>query len=293
MSKKSVLAVITVAIAFLLLALAVQGRARLPWLDRVIVAIAAPVNEKLVAVSNNADSVRNFFAALTTMQDENNKLKTEVETLRYANIQMAEIWAENQRLSNLLQYKNDAKNLKLQTAKVIGKNIGDIKDTVLINLGSNAGLRENMAVVNASGLVGIIDETYPDASRVLLITSPRCKAGGIVLRANSRVVGVVNGLAGGDAVLQMSNMARDADIVEGDIIVTSGFGGNHPGGLVIGTVSEVSLNVGGLLKQAKIVPAVDFGRLEEVMVVADYQNPSNLIKNDKDTNKQQSGGPVK
>ena len=293
MSKKSVLAVITVAIAFLLLALAVQGRARLPWLDRVIVAIAAPVNEKLVAVSNNADSVRNFFAALTTMQEENKKLKTEVETLRYANIQMAEIWAENQRLSNLLQYKNDAKNLKLQTAKVIGKNIGDIKDTVLINIGSNAGLRENMAVVNASGLVGIIDETYPDASRVLLITSPRCKAGGIVLRANSRVVGVVNGLAGGDAVLQMSNMARDADIVEGDIVVTSGFGGNHPGGLVIGTVSEVSLNVGGLLKQAKIVPAVDFGRLEEVMVVTDYQNPSNLIKNDKDTNKQQSGGPVK
>ncbi len=227
------------------------------------------------------------------MQEENKKLKTEVETLRYANIQMAEIWAENQRLSNLLQYKNDAKNLKLQTAKVIGKNIGDIKDTVLINLGSNAGLRENMAVVNASGLVGIIDETYPDAARVLLITSPRCKAGGIVLRANSRVVGVVNGLAGGDAVLQMSNMARDADIVEGDIVVTSGFGGNHPGGLVIGTVSEVSLNVGGLLKQAKIVPAVDFGRLEEVMVVTDYQNPSNLIKNDKDTNKQQSGGPVK
>ncbi len=293
MSKKSVLAVMTVAIAFLLLALAVQGRARLPWLDRVIVAIAAPVNEKLVAVSNNADSVRNFFAALTTMQEENKKLKTEVETLSYANIQMAEIWAENQRLSNLLQYKNDAKNLKLQTAKVIGKNIGDIKDTVLINLGSNAGLRENMAVVNASGLVGIIDETYPDASRVLLITSPRCKAGGIVLRANSRVVGVVNGLAGGDAVLQMSNMARDADIVEGDIVVTSGFGGNNPGGLVIGNVSEVSLNVGGLLKQAKIVPAVDFGRLEEVMVVADYQNPSNLIKNDKDTNKQQSGGPVK
>lgn len=293
MSKKSVLAVMTVAIAFLLLALAVQGRARLPWLDRVIVAIAAPVNEKLVAVSNNADSVRNFFAALTTMQEENKKLKTEVETLSYANIQMAEIWAENQRLSNLLQYKNDAKNLKLQTAKVIGKNIGDIKDTVLINLGSNAGLRENMAVVNASGLVGIIDETYPDASRVLLITSPRCKAGGIVLRANSRVVGVVNGLAGGDAVLQMSNMARDADIVEGDIVVTSGFGGNHPGGLVIGNVSEVSLNVGGLLKQAKIVPAVDFGRLEEVMVVTDYQNPSNLIKNDKDTNKQQSGGPVK
>ena len=293
MSKKSVLAVIAVAIAFLLMDLAVQGRARLPWLDRVIVAVAGKIKKKLVAASNNANSIRDFFAALTTMQEENKKLKAEVDTLRYANIQMAEIWAENQRLSNLLQYKNEAKNLKLQTAKVIGKNIGDTKDTVLINLGSNAGLRENMAVVNASGLVGIIDETYPDAARILLITSPRCKVGGIVLRANSRVVGVANGLTGGDAVLQMSNMARDADIVEGDIVVTSGFGGNHPGGLVIGTVSEVSLNVGGLLKQAKIVPTVDFGRLEEVMVVTDYQNPSNLIKSDKDANKQQSGGPVK
>ena len=97
MSKKSVLAVIAVAIAFLMMALAIQGRARLPWLDRAIIAIAAPVNEKLVAVANHADSVRNFFAALTTMQEENKKLKSEVETLRYANIQMAEIWAENQR----------------------------------------------------------------------------------------------------------------------------------------------------------------------------------------------------
>ena len=293
MSKRSVLVVIAVAIAFLLMVLAVQGRARLPWLDRTIVAIAAPVNEKLVAISNHANSVRNFFAALTTMQEENKKLKAEVETLRYANIRMAEIWAENQRLSNLLQYKNEAKNLKLQTAKVIGKNIGDAKDTVLINIGSNAGIRENMAVINASGLVGIIDETYPNAARVLLITSPRCKAGGIVLRANSRVVGIVNGLSGDDGVLQMSNMARDADIIEGDIIVTSGFGGNHPNGLVIGTVSEVSLNVGGLLKHAKIVPTVDFGRLEEVMVITNYQNPTSLIKNDKIADKQQSGGPVK
>jgi len=291
-SKKSVLAVIAVSIAFLLMALAVQGRARLPWLDKVIVAVIAPVNDKLASVANSADSVRSFFAALTTMQEENKKMKAEIASLQYANIQMAEIWAENQRLSNLLQYKNEAKNLNFRTAKVIGKNIGDTKDTILINIGSHEGIRENMAAVNATGMVGIIDEVYPDASRVLLITSPRCKVGGIVLRANSRVVGIVNGLAGGDSLLQMSNMARDADIAEGDIIVTSGFGGNHPSGLIIGTVSGVSLNVGGLLKQAKVSPIVDFGRLEELMVVTDYQDPSSLIKSDKDAKKQQSGGPV-
>ena len=293
MSKKSVLAVIAVAISLLLMVLAVQGRARFPLLDRAIVAVAAPINSQLVAVSNKADSIRSFFAALTTMQEENKKIKAEVEALRYANIQMAEIWAENQRLANLLQYKNEAKNLKLLTTKVIGKDIGDTHDNVLVNSGKSQGIRENMPVVNASGLVGIIDETYPDASRVLLVTSPRCRVGGIVLRANSRVVGVVTGVSGGNGVLQMSNMARDADIVSGDIIVTSGFGGNHPGGLVIGTVSDISLNDGGLLKQAKIVPTVDFGRMEEVMIVTDYQNPSDLVQSNKEVSKQQIGGPVK
>lgn len=293
MSKKSVLAVIAAAILLLLMVLAVQGRARFPLLDRVIIAAVTPVNEILVAGSHKTDSVRDFFAGITTMQEENKNLKAEVETLRYANIQMAGIWAENQRLANLLQYKNQAKNLTLLTSKVVAKDMGDTKDSILVNSGSRAGLRADMPVVNAEGMVGVVDDVYPDAARVLLITSPRCKVGGIVLRANSRVVGVVTGIAGDDTVLKMSNMARDADVVAGDIVVSSGFGGNHPSGLIIGTVSEVNMEPGGLLKEAKIVPTVDFGRLEEIMVVTDYQNPSDLVQSNKEPSKQQSGGPVK
>ncbi|HIU64804.1 MAG TPA: rod shape-determining protein MreC [Candidatus Avacidaminococcus intestinavium] len=279
MSKKSVLAVISVIIVCLLAFLAVDGKARFPLLDRVLTTAIAPVNEKIVGLSSGANSIRTFFAAITTMQEENNKLKQDIEELRSANLKMAEIWAENQRLTNLLQYKNTAAHLNLLTAKVIGRDFGDAKDTLLINAGANAGLKENMAVINSAGLVGIIDETSPSVSRVLLITSPRCKVGGIVLRAQSRVSGVLSGVTSGEHILSMGNMSRDADIQSGDVIMTSGLGGNHPGGLVIGTVESVAMNIGGLLKQARITPIVDFTRLEEVMVITAYTNLTPPVAN--------------
>lgn len=289
MGKRSLVTVIAVAIAILLLVLAIEGRARFPMLDRAVVAIVTPVNEQFVALSKKADSVRNFFAALTTMQEENIKLKTEVEELRHANLKMAELWAENKRLSELLGYKNEAKNLTLLAAKVVGRNMGDTNDSVIINIGKSAGIKSNMPVVNAKGLVGIVEEVHDSVSRVQLITSPRCKVGGIVLRANSRVAGVVSGMTGADGPLVMGNMARDADIEEGDIIATSGLGGNHPGGLIIGKVASVGLNFGGLLKQARIIPTVDFLLLEEVMVVTDYKNPSSLVPADVNGTKKQGG----
>ena len=270
MGKKSVLAVIAVIIVGVLVFLAVQGQARFPLLNRMLIAVVAPVNESLVGMSSGADSIRTFFAALTTMQEENKKLKQDVEELRNANLKMAEIWAENQRLATLLDYKSLSTNLQLYTAKVIGRDFGDSKDSLLINSGSSVGIRENMAVVNQSGLVGIIDEVFPEAARVLLVSSPRCKVGGIVLRSNSRVSGVVSGVTGGEYLLTMGNMSRDADIEVGDVIMTSGLGGNHPSGLAIGTVDDVSMNIGGLLKQARIVPVVDFSHLEEVMIVTGY-----------------------
>ena len=289
MGKRSLVTVIAVAIAILLLVLAIEGRARFPMLDRAVVAIVTPVNEQFVALSKKADSVRNFFAALTTMQKENIKLKTEVEELRHANLKMAELWAENKRLSELLGYKNEAKNLTLIAAKVVGRNMGDTNDSVIINIGKSSGIKNNMPVVNAKGLVGIVEEVHDSVARVQLITSPRCKVGGIVLRANSRVAGVVSGMTGADGPLVMGNMARDADIEEGDIIATSGLGGNHPGGLIIGKVASVGLNFGGLLKQARIIPTVDFLLLEEVMVVTDYKNPSSLVPAGVNGTKKQGG----
>lgn len=101
------------------------------------------------------------------------------------------------------------------------------------------------------------------------------------LRGDSRVAGIVNGMAGTDATLEMRNMARNADLLPGDTIVTSGFSGYHPSGLIIGTIEEVQMDPGGLTKLATINPAVDFTHLEEVMVITNFKGFADSLKDAK------------
>jgi len=176
-------------------------------------------------------------------------------------------------------------------AKVVSRDLGDFKDTILIDKGSEDGLKLNMSVITGSGLVGIVDGVYGHLAKVMLINSPKTRIGGMNLRGDSRVAGIVNGIAGSDLSLEMRNMARNADLLPGDTIVTSGYSGYHPAGLIIGNIEEVLMDPGGLTKVATIAPAVNFSHLEEVMVVTNYEGFAKTLEDEE--KKQAEGGTVK
>jgi rod shape-determining protein MreC len=118
---------------------------------------------------------------------------------------------------------------------------------------------------------------YPTSLRtyqaaVQLILHPKSAVGGIVQRPASRVSGIVSGNASTPFTPNLINLARDADIVAGDTVLTSGFGSIYPKGIVIGVVEKVANAEGGLLKYAVIAPTVDFSRLEEVMLIVNAAN---------------------
>jgi rod shape-determining protein MreC len=278
MNKRKSITIIGAIILLLLMGLVVDSRARFPMVNRIIITAMSPVTYVVTAIADGVHNTTGYFASLSNLKAENEKLQKEINTLRQDNIDLIAMKAENERLSQLLNFKQQHPQLKFQPAKVIGRDIGDLKDTILINQGSNAGLKLNMSVVTGAGLVGIVDSVYPNASRILLINSPRSKIGGMNLRGDSRVAGIVGGLAGQDASLEMNNMARDADLLPGDTVVTSGYSGHHPAGLIIGTIEEVQKDDGGLTKVATITPSVDFSRLEEVMVVTNYDDFSGLLQ---------------
>lgn len=278
MNKRKSITIIGAIILLLLMGLVVDSRARFPMVNRIIITAMSPVTYVVTAIADGVHNTTGYFASLSNLKAENEKLQKEINTLRQDNIDLIAMKAENERLSQLLNFKENHPQLKFQPAKVIGRDIGDLKDTILINQGSNVGLKLNMSVVTGAGLVGIVDSVYPNASRILLINSPRSKIGGMNLRGDSRVAGIVGGVAGQDASLEMNNMARDADLLPGDTVVTSGYSGHHPAGLIIGTIEEVQKDDGGLTKVATITPSVDFSRLEEVMVVTNYDDFSGLLQ---------------
>lgn len=150
-----------------LMALAVEGRVRFPVLNRVVIAVISPVNSGIQTFTGVASSFGNKLKAITTMEAENEQLKKENAELRRANIAMAEFYAENQRLTKLLRYKEHVPEQKLLPAKVVGRNMGDLQDVVIIDRGSADGLDKEMAVVTGDGIVGLVEEVYPDRKSVV------------------------------------------------------------------------------------------------------------------------------
>lgn len=269
MSKKKMLYILSAFIFAAILTMAVAGGSRFPMVNRAVAWVVLPAEHALNAAGRSVGSLRDYWKALTVMQGENEKLHRENEELRKANIGMASLYAENQQLRKMLEYKESHVSQQLVAAKVISRDHGNLRDYLYMDAGRSKGVSEEMAVVN-DGFVGIVDEVYDNYARVLLITSLRCRIGARVLRNDSRAVGIVGGHRSLGRKLLMEHVYREASIREGDVIVSSGFSGRHPADILIGTVAAVRDDSSGLLKEADVVPSADMAALEHVFVITGF-----------------------
>ncbi|MDR3348348.1 MAG: rod shape-determining protein MreC [Acidaminococcales bacterium] len=266
---------VLLAALLLVAALAVSeagGMVHFPLLRSLLVNVLAPVDSVLSSVGNAAGQAGRMLGSIMYVYEENETLKKEIADLRRANMDAAEIWAENGRLRELLNFKKSQRRHILLPAKVVGFNPGGLEGSLIIERGKKDGIEREMSVVTANGLVGSVVEVYRASARVQLMLHPKSAVGGIVQRPASRVSGIVSGNASTPFAPNLLNLARDADIVVGDTILTSGLGSIYPKGIVIGVVAKVVNAEGGLLKYAVIEPTVDFSRLEEVMVIVNAPN---------------------
>ena len=163
------------------------------------------------------------------------------------------------------------------TATVIGRDPGNWTSTIIINRGLADGITKDMPVVTPQGLAGNVISVFNNTSKVQLILDPRSAVGSLVQRPESRVAAIVEGYGPNPLTPRMINVARDADIIKGDKIITSGFGGIYPKGLLVGEAVDVINEEGGLLKYAILKPAVDFDRLEEVFVIVHSREPAPVL----------------
>ncbi len=250
---------------FCIVFFAARGRFTTPLSSPAVITLLAPFQR---AASWAGNQVKGFTANVwdvLTVHKQNQMLRSEVEQLRLQNVKANEYAAENIRLRELLGYTQSATQFDLVVARVIGRETATWTRMIVIDRGTQHGVQKNMAVVTARGLVGTVTEAGPVSAKVQLILDPRAAAGTLVQR--SRVVGVVKGTPDDAMRPRMVNVPRGQDMAVGDIVVTSGLGGIYPKGIMVGTVSAVKNDGGGLLHYAEIAPAVDFQRLEDVAVI--------------------------
>jgi rod shape-determining protein MreC len=245
----------------ILISAQVSSRSGVPVLQAVTFGLFAEVQRGTSSVVSGFRRAWGGYIGLRGLHAENEALKRE---LAAAQIQVQEQRALADRgrgLEQLLAMR-DRSNLSMMAAEIIADSADPQFRTKTIDKGARDGLRPDMAVIAPSGVVGRVIVPSARAASVQLLIDRNAAAGAIIER--SRAQGLVVG--GGDERLRMENVSEVADIIVGDLVVTSGIERIYPKGFIIGRVETVEKN-GPAYKRIIVRPAVDFTSLEDVLVV--------------------------
>jgi len=228
--------------------------------------LAWPVQKAVNIVGGGLHGFFSYFRNNRVLVEENERLKESLANAEYWIQQMEELQEENRRLGELLHFQTTyGRIFDLVTARVIGKDAENWNQTLILDRGTSSGLACDMAVIAPAGMVGRIVSVTPLTAEVLLLIDRESAIGARITETRFSP-GMVSG-TGQDDLMEMLRVDQDAEILPGQTVITSGYGSVFPKGLMIGTVEEVMPDSNGLTKRALIRPAVDFRRLEEVMVI--------------------------
>jgi len=232
----------------------------------------AGIDEIFASSANAVGSVWSRYISLRDTEEENADLRESIAQLELQLQQQNALARQARSLHRLLELRNSSEVLTLP-AQVIAVDATPWFRTFTVNRGTRDGVQQDFAVIAPNGVVGrVIGTPGPWASKVQLLSDRNAAAGALIDR--TRVAGVVIGVDG-QSLLRMDYVSNLEDVRIGDAVVTSGTDGIYPKGFVIGTVRNVQRGE-DLYKTILLEPAVEFGNLENVLIVLDDERLAQL-----------------
>jgi len=239
-----------------------RGKRRIDPLGVVFLEIITPISTLLSTVSSAMSGTWRAYVDVVGVRQEREWLRRRVRELEAQAERAAGIETQNARLQALLDLREGMPGQSV-AARITGVDASGLFRTATLNKGENDGVVKGMAVVAPPGVVGKVVSTSPNAARVLLLEDPSSGVDALVQRSRAR--GIVEGSSTGGC--QLKYVKHREDVRVGDLVVTSGLDGIFPKGLVVGRIVRLAREEGGLFQTAEIEPAIDFNKLEEVLVV--------------------------
>ncbi len=204
-----------------------------------------------------------------------------MEELSALRIQVAELEAEvrdaedanreNEQFRELMNLAEKRSDFVLESARVSARKNSNWDETITINKGSVSGIEVGDCVITAEGyLLGVVYEVSPSSSVVYTLVDTRMEMGGLVSR--TYYSGILEGEFSlmQEGKLKLSYLSDEAQLVPGDVVVTSGMGEQYPSGLVVGTVEGLFDDPSGTYRYATILPQASLDDLIEVFVIKDF-----------------------
>ena len=230
-----------------------------------VVGAITPFERGLIWIENGTGNLWHNYFYLRGVRAENRQLKDQIEQMRLEQVRLSEDAAQAHRLQALLSFKEQFIS-KTVAAQVIGSSGSDLSRIVYIDKGENAGIKKDMAVITADGIVGKVLLVYPSVAQVLVINDQTSGVGAILEK--SRLQGYLKGKANGQ--IGLVGVMSDEQVAPGERVLTSGGDQIFPKGLPAGTVTKVA-NGKDLFLNISVKPAADLNKLEEVLVLVEKQ----------------------
>ncbi len=250
------------------------NRAKFSVLENAFGFVIVPIQNFNTSVSGWLKSKINIITNLNDIENENIALKAELENKTELENKVKLLERENEKLNELLETDSKYGNYPTISAKIIAKDPGNWYDNFTIDKGSKDGLEKNMVVLAAGGLVGRIKECGLFYSKVVSLIDDSDSVSSKSLRTDD--IGFVRGDLSQKNLCRMDYIDNDAEIIEGDEIITSHLSEIYPPGITIGYVKEIKPDTNTLTKVAIIEPTVDFKHLENVLVITHSYEKTNI-----------------
>jgi len=275
------LAWVLLILALILIVLSESGS--LGPLENILSYVVAPVERGVSGVVDQLGGLTRTARDARDLQERVDTLQRANESLVQENFRLREYQAENEELRRQLSYRQANPTLGLLGADVVeqgcsvfpcgdvvGQDVNPYLRFLIINIGTRDGVAVGMPVVTGgSAMVGRIARTSPNLSYVQLINDPASRVSAMLQQ--SRITGILEG--SDEGVLTLTNILPDEQVEEGETVISSSIGGLLPRGLILGQVESVSYLESDLFQQASVRAAVDFRRLEMVLVITDFPQP--------------------
>jgi len=233
-----------------------------------IIPVQNGINNIGMWFSNKADS----FKQLQEVMEENADLKEQVDELSIENNTLQQDKYELDRLRELYELDQKYPSYKKVAARITGKDPGNWFSTFIIDKGTKDGLAVDMNVIAGSGLVGIISDVGPNWATVRAIIDDSSNVSSMVLSTSDTcmVMGDLQLMNEGQIRFRQLNDTNGL-VVVGDKVVTSHISSKFLQGILIGYISEITMDANNITKSGYITPVVDFQHLEEVLVITDLK----------------------
>lgn len=251
-----------------IVAMILHESGQLQPIEELLQYIIGPVQRSFASLTGSTGNFLGAFGQTSELRSENRQLQSEVNRLITDNIRLKELESENATLRDLLKFAHNNPTYTTLPANVIGRDSSPYFGTLIIDAGTDRGLKPGMPVISSgSALVGRVLQVSPRTAKVQLLGDVSSAVNALI--QSSRATGLVRGQADGSIIMDL--IPQDEKVQQDDIVLTSGLGGDLPRALVIGNVVNVTKRDIDLFQSALLRPAVDLNRLEVVLVITNFE----------------------